>query len=484
MYKSKLIQYLSAFSAQDLRLFKDFAHSPYFNKHEKTKNLLDYILKVKAWDSPLLQKEKAFKKVFPNKPFEEQHLRTVMSYLVQLIFRFYSQKHQESTPSGQQIAVLEMALQNGQKKMFKSQSMLWKRNYLKSSIQDSAYFLHASRYQRLLDNFDINYGNRASGGFLEKALTNFDTYYIGEKLRMTCEMLARVQVTGQHYSFSLMPELIAFLKKEKTHFESIPGVWIYYLIYKMMTEDQSSHFFELKKRLKKDSSSFKYQEGRDLYTHALNYCIGRLNFGETTFKKETFELYQQMLKNNLLHIENTLPQWDYTNIIALGCDLEESEWTEHFIHQQKQYLPKAERENTFTYNLAAYHHSQKEYDQALRLLQKVEFTEVYNNLLTRILILKIYFGTKDWQALEYHLETFRIYLIRNKNLGEGRRKSGLNLIKYTRTLCRLLEAKNALSKKQFDEKIDILEGQIKGDEKVLSKSWLLKVLGAVTIAGI
>lgn len=473
MQKSKLIQYLSLFSKQDLRNFKDFVHSPYFNKHKKTKELFDHILKVKSWDSPQLQKELIFKKVFPNQPFEEQLLRTLMSYLVQLIYRFYSQKEQDSKSDKLQIGLLEIALQNGQKKMFEHNAKIWKKTFSAAPIRDSNYFLQESRFQRLLDNFDIKYGKRISGDFLEEAISNFDTFYISEKLRITCEMLARKQVMGQNYSFSLTHELIAFLEKEKSHFESISGVWIYFLIYKMMTENRPEDFFELKKRLKKDAPLFNHQEGRDLYTHALNFCIGKINFGENAFRKDTFELYQQMLLNGLLYVEEVLPQWDYTNIVSLGCDLQEKEWTKSFILEQKKYLPKAERENTFTYNLAAFHYSQREYSQAIELLQKVAFTEGYYNLLTRILMLKIYFETKDWQALEYFLETFRVYLLRNKKLETSRIKSGLNLIKYTRTLFRLIDSKNEIPKKQFQEKIMNLKLQIGKNQKVLNKSWLI-----------
>ncbi|MFK8007170.1 MAG: hypothetical protein AB8H03_12385 [Saprospiraceae bacterium] len=473
MQKSKLIQYLSLFSKQELRNFKDFVDSPYFNKHGKTKELLDQILTIKSWDSPQLQKELIFKKVFSNQPFEEQLLRTLMSYLVQLIYRFYSQKEQDSKPDIQQIGRLKMALQNGQKKMFEHNSKIWKKTFSASTIRDSNYFLQESRFQRLLDNFDIKYGKRISGDFLEQALSNFDTFYIGEKLRITCEMLARKQVMGQHYSFSLTHELITFLEKEKSHFESISGVWVYFLIYKMMTENRREDFFELKKRLEKDAPFFKHQEGRDLYTHALNYCIGKINFGENAFRKETFELYQQMLTNGLLYVEEVLPQWDYTNIVSLGCDLQEKEWTKDFILAQKKYLPKAEQENTFTYNLAAFHYSQMEYSSAIGLLQKVEFTEGYYNLLTRILMLKIYFETKDWQALEYFLETFRVYLLRNKKLEGSRIKSGLNLVKYTRTLFRLINSTNEISKKQFREKMELLMSQIEINQKVLNKSWLI-----------
>lgn len=473
MQNSKLIQYLSSFSKQDLRQFKDFVHSPYFNKHQKTKELLDYILTLKSWESTQLDMKKTFQKLFPQQKYEEQLLRTVMSYLVQLVYRFYSQKENDYQADQQQIDLLKMALQNGQKKMFEHHANIWRKKFSSSNIQDSNYFLQESRFQRLMDTFDIKYGKRVSGGYLQKALSSFDTFYMGEKLRMTCEMLARKQVMGQNYSFSLTHELILFLEKEKAYFETIPGVWVYFLIYKMMTEDRADFFYDLKKRLKKDTPFFNHQEGRDLYTHALNYCIGKLNLGEKSFRKESFELYQQMLENGLLHVEGILPQWDYINIGMLGFELREINWTKHFIFTQKEFLAKSERENTFTYSLAAYHYSQNEYAEAIDLLQKVEFTEIYYNLLTRIMMLKIYFETQDWQALEYFLETFRIYLLRHKKLGDSRRRSGLNLIKYTRSLFRLIDTKGTISNHQFQEKIETLKSQIETNEKVLNKSWLL-----------
>ncbi len=476
MQKSKLIQYLLTFSKQDLRSFKDFVHSPYFNKHQKTRELLDYILNVKDMESPLLQKEIVFKKVFPNMTYHEQTLRTTMSYLTQLVYRFYGQKYHDSNPTEQQLGLLEIALQDGQKKMFKKHSLAWEKTQSQSTVRDSNYFFQASRFQHMQNSFDLNFGKRSSGNFLEKAVSNFNTYFIAEKLRMTCEMLARKQVTGQDYSFLFLKELIVFLEKEQLHFKSITGVWVYFLIYKMITSNDPQYFFDLKLLLKEDVHLFKHQEGRDLYTHALNYCIGKLNVGESNFKKETFELYQQMVENGLLYIENRIHQWDYTNIVSLGCDFQESEWTLNFISEQKHYLLEAQRENTYNYNLAAYHYSKQEYSEAIQLLQNVEFNEIYNSVLTRILMLKIYFEIRDWQALDYLLETFRIYLIRTKQLEENRRKSGLNLIKYTRVLSRLLEAKDSLSKVDFLNKKNTLQRQIEAEDKVLQKSWLLKII--------
>ncbi len=476
MHDSKLIQYLSLFSKQDIRLFRAFVDSPYYNKHEKTKELLVCILKATSWDSAVLHKKKVFAQLFPSKKFNEQHLRTVMSYLVQLIHQFYVQQHKKEEVGEQKIRLLETALVQDQKKLFELTAGKWEKMCARFPYRDSAFFQQQARYYRQLDTYDLKYGKRISGNYLEQAIHNFDIYYIGEKLRMTCEMLARTQVTGQLYSFSLVDELTTFIQHKSSEFENIPGVWFYYLVYNMMTKNQTDFYFELKERLKQDAALFRHQEARDLYTHALNYCIGRINTGEALFQKETLELYQQMLDKELLYLEGVLPLWDYTNIVSLGCTLQEKAWTKSFIEEQKNYLLKEVRENAYTYNLAAFYYAQQDYSDAITLLQKVEFTDVYYSLLTRILLLKIYFETADWKTLDYFLETFRIYLLRNKQLDTNRRKSSFHLIKYTRNIAQLLEQKDILSNKEFQEKTTTLQKKIAANPMVLNKSWLLAAL--------
>ena len=474
MHNTKLIQYLSKFSLQELQQFRDFVDSPFFNKHEKTRQLLTLILKAKNWESAALQKEKIFKKLFPNKAYEEQLLSNVISYLLRLTRRFLAQQQFEKKAVEQQLNLLENAFQTGQKKLFELTAKRLQRHFSDDDLRDSNFYHQQHLFQRLLDDFNLNFGNRVSGEHLAEALDNFDAFFIGEKLKMTCQMLARRQVTGRDFSFSLMPELVAFLEKEKTKFQQIPSVWIYFLVYKMMTQSDPKFYFDLKANLKEKVSFFQHQEGRDLYTHAVNYCVRRINFGEEVFRKETFELYQQMLENGLLYVDEILPQWDYTNIVSLGCALQEFAWTKQFIFEQKEQLSKDEKENAFTYNLAAFYYSQQQFDSALESLRTVEFTDVYFDLLTRILTVKVYFETANWQALEYALETFRIYLLRNKKLTENRRKSGLNLLRFTKKIMRLKEEKSLYSKKQFAQEIAALKTQIEGKEMVMNKAWLLE----------
>jgi len=188
MFKSQLVQYLSHFSKSELSEFRDFVYSPYFNKHENTKALLDIILSLKDWNAVNLQKEKIFKQLFPKKKYQEQLLSNVLSYLLRLLRRFYMQKQIEKKELDQQLDLLEISLQKEQNKLFLRGAQKMQKAFQESAIQDSNYFFQQHRYEQLLDDYDLKHGKRIGGDYLEKALSHFDAFFIGEKLRMTCQI--------------------------------------------------------------------------------------------------------------------------------------------------------------------------------------------------------------------------------------------------------------------------------------------------------
>ncbi len=474
MQKSKIIHYFSFLDKKEAQSFQNFVHSPYFNKHENTRRFVDYLLTAKA---KKLTKEKVFAHVFPDKKFDEQLLSNLSSYALRLLKKFYAQQHFEQSETAVETAALDRILQSGQERLFSLYAGRLEKKSGKTERRDSRYYLQKSKLALLFDDFNLQYGDRKNAKNLEAANSHFDTYFIGEKLKMMCRTAARRQVTGQDFSYTFRSEIFAYLAERKEIYAQIPSVWIYFLICKMLTEDIETHYFDLKKRLPQTVKNFQKEEGRDLYTHLLNYCVRRLNLGNSAFRKEAFDIYRQMLAQGLLYRDGILPQWDFTNMVSLGCDLAEYAATRNFIFAEKSKLADAERENTFTYNLAAFHYSQKEYAAAVELLQKVEFTDVYYNLLNRILTLKIHYEQSNDKALDYTSETFRIFLLRNKNITQSRRKSGLNLIRFTKNLSQLRSEKGIVGRRIFEEKVRALQEKIEGTEAVLNRGWLLERTG-------
>ena len=91
MSESRVVNYIKGLPPKQRERFKSFVFSPYFNQHEKTKDLLCAILKYinrKKYKDEVDRKV-LFKEVFPDEvKFDEQRLFNVMSYLKKLYQKF------------------------------------------------------------------------------------------------------------------------------------------------------------------------------------------------------------------------------------------------------------------------------------------------------------------------------------------------------------------------------------------------------------
>ena len=83
MYNSKFIQIWSEFNKAEQNRFYRFVHSPYHNKHEEVKSLLDYCQThertdwAAAWDF-----------IYPNSNYNDAKIRNLLSYLQKLLDKF------------------------------------------------------------------------------------------------------------------------------------------------------------------------------------------------------------------------------------------------------------------------------------------------------------------------------------------------------------------------------------------------------------
>ena len=138
--------------------------------------------------------------------------------------------------------------------------------------------------------------------------------------------------------------------------------------------------------------------------------------------RDRFEIYQTLLEKGIIFKNGELLPWDYKNIVTLGLRLKEFEWIEGFIKNFNHKLPAKFQENALTYNLANLYFSQKRYDDVIRLLSTVEYKGLYYALDGRWLLLRTYYELQEMEAMESLVESFRIFLLRNKLLSKTKQR--------------------------------------------------------------
>ena len=255
--------------------------------------------------------------------------------------------------------------------------------------------------------------------FKLQALTDAqDLAFMVDKLRIGCLLLSHQAVAQQDYDAGLLPLVLRFLENSK--FLEIPLLAAYYYAYQAASDGKTEDFLALKTALQHHAGQFAATETHDLYLLAINFCIRRINRGDTDFFREIFELYQSGLEYGAIMDEGVLSRWTYNNITATALRLRELAWLEQFLRRYTDFLPEEHREGAYYYNMARYHYAAGNSRAAMEHLLHREHDDVLQNLSAKVILCKIYFEEQALDALENQLDSIQIYLRRKKVIGYHR----------------------------------------------------------------
>lgn len=477
MTQSRIITYIKELSPRDRERFHLFVHSAYFNQHEKTSQLLDIILAhlAKEHGEKLPDKRQLYEALFPGAAYDEQKLHNVMSYLKKQFHRFLAFEHVEQQPIVEQLLTLESAFENARFDLMLNRAKQLEKQLAQKPFSDGQYHYANFKMNYLIGYYGSDFVDRSESEALQRMNDHLDRYYIVEKLRNSCHLTANMMLLNSHYDLGFLEELLEYIRQRWALFQDDLGIRMYYtILMSLREENEASHYQEMKRFLSDYMSVIPKREGSDLYTFAYNYCIRRINQGDSSYQHELFDLYKKGLESGMLLKNNILSEWDYKNIATLGCSLKAFEWTENFLHHYKDYIPAHQRDNAFAYNLAYFYYHKKLYAETLRTLLQVQFTDIKYHLNSNFLLLRTYYAQRDTEALLSLIETFRIYVIRNQKITSDQKRSYTNFLRFAKQLVQLKHHSGTFPKKILQEKLQALAAKVESTENVINKFWLLE----------
>jgi len=224
------------------------------------------------------------------------------------------------------------------------------------------------------------------------------------------------------------------------------------------------------------SNQFPIEEIRDIYTHAVNYRLGKLNAGKEELLPELISLYKTLIKKEIIFENGFLAPYDVKNIVTASLRAGELEWTDHFLQEYKDRFNPEFRESTYVYNMANLHYHRKEFSKALRLMQTVEINDIYYHLGAKVLLLKTYFELEEAEPFFSLVDAFTNYLKRNKLISDRQRTVHLNFVKYTKKLMQM-RLGSKLS-------VDVVRADIQEHKTTVNLPWLLEKLEEIDKKGV
>ncbi|MEL7121447.1 MAG: hypothetical protein AAFO07_18510, partial [Bacteroidota bacterium] len=475
MQQSKLIKHLTTLSKKERERFRLFVISPYFNQHQKTIELLELIYDHLERPIDIMPtKKELFNKLFSGQQYDEQQVHNILSYLKKIYHKYLAQRHFEESTLLDELHTVEQAYDLKQYDLMNNRAKQLEKKLKQSKHRNSEYYHTNYRMNHVLGFYYANYIDRTKSETLQKMLFDLDNYFLIEKLKNCCHLVANSILLNTKYDYGLFNELVNYVETNKAKFDEDPVVIMYYtILMSLLDERNEKHYEDMKAMLNEKIASLSDSDANLLYSFSYNYCIRQINQGKVVYQRELFQLYQKGLENGLLLPGGIISEWDYKNVITLGSKLKEFDWTEDFIESYKEKLPIRQKENAYRFNLANFYYNQKKYEDTLHTLQHVQFTDVKYHLNTTFLILRSHYDLKNYESSLATIDTLRVYVLRSKKMTSDQKKEYTNFLRLAKKLVQIQINAQVYTKKKNQEKISSLFQKIQQSDNVINKIKLI-----------
>jgi len=460
--KYKIWELIVAFDNKELRQVRKMLKSPYFNYRSSLITLFESIVRQKEKKRESLDLQLIFNKTFPNEKYDPSKLRGHMSDLHELLENWLVMNFQKDRSIEKRLILSNIYRQKKLAKNYHSNIRKTDKLLAGFPLKNQTYYdwtlqLHE---EKMLNQASTK---RTEDLFFQEISETTDISFLIQKLKNACSLLTHLSVYKTEYDFGLLKFFIDDLPN--TAYMKVPAVAMYYYCFRFLQEEKSLESFQrFKQILKANRTKFSKEDLKGPFLLGINFCIKKLNKGSREFAEEGLDLYKEGLEQRILFENNQLTRFTYNNIVAMALFLDEFEWLQTFIEKESDHLEPKYREATISFNKARLSFARKDYGAALVHLQSAEYKDLVNNLISKLLLIQIYFELDEIDILESHLDSFQKF-IRRREVSDYHRTNFVNIIGFVRRLIGL-PLYDKTKKEELHEQIS--------KENVLSiKGWLL-----------
>ncbi|MCB0640427.1 MAG: hypothetical protein KDC44_02255 [Phaeodactylibacter sp.] len=475
MVGSKVLTLLNTLSISELNQLQKYLSSPYFNENSDLLKLFEILtrhLRTGKKAGPALRKAAVWKALYGKMEYKDIQLRRINSELTGHVLEFMGLRTYQDRPFSTLLFSLEAVNQPRLDRHFDGLVRKIQRLSETDGMQDPYYHFYQFKLEHSLHtHLELSEKKISSFEHLENADFQLDCFYYAQKLKNYCDLIGYQKSLSAEASIRLFPGFLDYV--EVNGYLRVPVIRMYFLVAKMLLRpEEEAYFFKLKDMMEAEARQFLPQELKYLFIHIINYCIDtKINNGRSEYFQELFAVYRIALEEGIIFEADELPINHYKNIITVGLHVSAFAWIEQFIQQYTGRLPKEHQENALNYNLAKVYFHQGKYDSVIELLREVEYENLVYALGGKLMLLKTYYELQELAALDSLMDSFRIYLRRNKRLSREAKQQYLNVLRFVKKLSNADPYDKASLQK--------LQSQIEDCKALADKVWIMDKMRAL-----
>lgn len=472
MENSLLLTLLNSFEPNELKNFRSFLISPYFNKNKNVIKLFDYLTKMKKSEFLPVTNEEIHINIFKEEKFNNENTKTIIYLLTRLCEKFLVIKSFEEDETEYNRRLLKIFDKKGLDKHFK---------------------IHQKRIEKKLPEVKrIEINTLYSDAEFEKTLIEFCTKRNLEKEMFTHELKLgenlmaaffvdmfkqqnifwRVSyldnIKTNDFSTSLLES--TDLKKlfrifEEKNFPYKDLLKPYYAIYCFLNDDGNFDIQRLKESII-NNSIITENEKFILSTILVNTLYYKnLKMGNQ-FSRELFEAFKMLLLLYKHSGEKHLRYTIFSNVLRMGLQLGEYEWTENFIKNSHVLLEPSIKLNMFNYSNAYLSFAKGDFDKCLEFESKINYDTFQQRYYLRDLRLCSLYELGKFETALSLIDSYKHFIKKDKSYSANMKKGYSTFLSIINDLIRL---KLGITRKEPGDIKNKLE-----NSATMRKDWLLK----------
>ncbi|HUM47960.1 MAG TPA: hypothetical protein PLD84_13600, partial [Chitinophagales bacterium] len=235
--------------------------------------LFDYLSKnISATQKDKLSKEKIFRALFKNKPFNDLKLRYMSFELLRMCEDFIVFENIAQNDNLYQLQLLQFYRKRHLPKFFEQTYGIIKDNLQTQSFRDSDYFFTSMSANSEYNKFLKAKQNRAIEPNIQRLSDDLDIFYLLNKLKVYSEALNYKNILKVDYNIRFVDHLLKEI--QQVGMEDFPALKIYHdALLTLLQNEEESHYYALKKNIQRYKKIFQLEELEGIYALARNYCI-------------------------------------------------------------------------------------------------------------------------------------------------------------------------------------------------------------------
>ncbi len=492
MLLKKLVEILKTFDKAELRKFRRFISSDFFNTNESVVKLFKLIAVFYpqfSLNDKKLKPEELFKKVYGSRKYDEKTYRYLLSTLYSLLEKYLAvslfernelemQKYviddlterRLFTTAEKNLKALENSLDTnnliGGEYIYNKEdiSLFWHQLYFLSNIQEPliekryeqgelqmfSSFVELSHIYQILHQVSHSYNLTLKDNIVFEYLKNIN-------YKKILDYIESNENKGKHIAEN--SKLVKVLK-----------IYLCFMI-TMLDDRDEVYFDKMNDYVGEYSDMFGRNELQNLHLMLATCCNRkRTSLNDEKYQRINFEIIKRAASLDL-YTSYTAQYMDVNNFIIIfqqALQLNENDWAAEFLRKYGEQISPEYSEDIISYSFAELFFTKGQFDRSLASLSKVKLKLFRLKVPVKVLQLKLYYELNYLEEAYSLIDSFTHFLTSNKKLRKNEINSYLRFLNFYREILKT-KAASGSSRINKEFKNELISASL-----LPHKAWLIK----------